>query len=167
MTLPVPATPLTADDELCRAIVEDLRTDSYLNVLLFPDWAASVDPMDLRVYKANVELPESPPLRGALPRVIVEATMYPFRTEQEQSSPNLGEVMVYTHVLVPKDREDTGSIIDAYLQRRLVSTAYSSARIITASLSLDGQRRIGRIGAFDDAWEFVTQYRSPLVGVIA
>ena len=167
MSMPVPALPLHPADEYVRAIVEMLRADAVLAPFLFPSWSPSLGPLDVRIYSSGVELPEDAAIRAALPRVLIETVAYPFVTEQPAGQAGLADVPVYTHVLVPKEREEHGKIIDAYLSRLLVSTPLNTVRIITASLSLDGQRRVGRISGFDDAWEVVTQYRSPFVGVIA
>lgn len=166
MTLPNPSVPLIAADEMARAVVDYLRADPVLHALLFPGWSQQVGPTDTRVYSANVELPQDPAVRAALPRVLIEVLDYPFRVEQSGGG-DLSEVPLYVHTLAPKDREEVAKTIDAHVTRLLVSTPITSARIIAAKMSRDGLRQVNRASGFDDAWEVVTRFVSPLVGVTA
>lgn len=149
-----------------RALVELLRGDAGLQLLLFPAGSESRQSDDYRVYGMNSDIPEGIELKDPVPTVLVECDGYPM--DREQVAPVLeGEVAVTTHIYVPKQDEALGAQIDAYVAQLLVSTQLSDARMIAAVLipeRLTGRK--ARIGAFDDAFDFQSGYRSPSVGVL-
>ena len=152
--------------EVQKAIVDALRADATMASLLFPSHSPSQGPLDFRVYGAAVELPEMPALRDAMPRVLVETIQFPFGVEQLDAFPLQAEVVVYLHSMAGRQDEQLAEQLDARATVLLLSTSLSSVRIIASGLSYEGQRRKGRVGSLDDAWEIVTQFRSPHVGVL-
>lgn len=148
-----------------RALVELLRADVGLQALLFPVVWPSRSSDDFRVWGMNSDLPEGMLLRDPLPVVLIEAMSYP--ADREQVSEVLeGEVIVTTHSQAPRQYEALAAQVDAYVAQLIVSTQLSDARMIAAALVPDGQTRKERIGAFDDAFDFQSRYRSPNVGVL-
>ena len=155
--------------ETQKRFIELFRADPVLMTpntgLLFPPYQPQINGDDLRVYPAAVELPENPDLREALPRVLVETVS--FAHDYEQTPTILeGPVTMYTHVVVPKEDEERGELIDARLATLIASTRASDARIIAADFVPYGQRQRERIPAFNGAWEIVSGYRSRNVGVL-
>jgi hypothetical protein len=152
------------DYELLGRIVEVLRADAALNEMLFR-LSAPVHAMDTRVYSAYVDLPEEPPIRSQLPRVLVEAAQIAKQYEQDVPEQPLGDVPVWLHTFAPVSNSQLAEELDARVRFVLTSTPLSTPRIIASGLVLVGQRRRTRETSFP-AWRITRQYRAPLVGVL-
>jgi hypothetical protein len=154
-----------------RRIVELLRADGALcsdaNGLLFPDYAPRIDETDVRVYESSVQFPTSHALVYALPRLLIEVVERAHDYEQEDPHVLQGPVRVWVHTVTAKEDSERAERIDAYVTTLLLSTWLSDASIIAARLSRDGDRRRGRIEAFNGAWEIVTGFSAPNVGSLA
>lgn len=135
--------------------------------LLFPPWSKQENGDDVRVYEADVELPENPDVREALPRILVEALQFASGIEQPE---NVDEphapVSILVHTMVPKEESELGELIDRRCAVLIGSTPLSTASIIAAELVPDGQRRRERVTAFNGAYWFVSRYHSADVGVL-
>jgi hypothetical protein len=160
------ATKFEPDYEVTRRVVQLLRGDSEINSLLFSEKAA-VHVSDVRVYSAYVELPESPPLRSTLPRMLVEARGVVRLLLEQENNPQqpLGDVDVWLHCLVPATNEQLAEQLDARARDVIASTPLSTPRILGSGLVPNGSRLKVREPAFS-AWRLTRQYRAHLVGVL-
>lgn len=152
------------DYEVIGRIVDVLRHDGPLYELLFRDKAAIVTE-DKRVYSAYVELPDNPPLRNLLPRVLVEAAQIAKEYEQDDPNQPLGDVPVWIHTFAPVYDNQLAEAIDRRVGYLLTSTPLSTPSIIASGLVQVGQRRRVRETSFP-AWRITRQFRAPLVGVV-
>lgn len=153
-----------------RRIIDLLRADGALSAspggLLYPEWSPKVDDDDTRIYSVSAHLPPDSEFVNLLPRILIEVVQRAHDYEQEQPGVLQGPVRVWTHTVVPREEEELGERIDAYLTGVLLSTVLSDARIIAARLSLEGDRRRVRVEAFNGAWQFISGYLSPNVGAL-
>ena len=156
----------TPSREVSVALVAALRGDVGLHGLLFPSWSPSAGFDDERVYSNHVELPESPAVREALPRILLDVIWRPHDYEQEQVGTLHGSVGVYLHVITPKEQEEYGELLVASAMKLILSTRLSGARIIAAELVPTTDVLKQRIEAFNGAWEWVAPFRSTNVGVL-
>lgn len=160
-----PASTYQPATAMVRAIVEKLRADSGLQDLLFGTAWPSRATDDHRVWSMDADLPEGTTLRDPVPLVLIEAGQYPMPREQVAEVLE-GEVTITTHSQAPRQYEATAERIDAYVERLLVSTQWSDARMIAAALVPDGLRERRRVSSLDDAWDILNRFRSPSVGVL-
>jgi hypothetical protein len=157
----VPATALR------RRLVDVLRANSTLcdpDTGLLYGVEGRRDSTDMRVWSVDVQFPPDSDLIFALPRVMVECVGRAHDFEQEDPDVLSGPVRLFIHTVVPRDQEELGERIDAYLIRLLLSTWLSDARIIAARLSLEGDRRKVRVPALDGAWQITSGFSTPNVG---
>lgn len=156
--------------ELARAVTTALLADGMLTDpntgLLFPAYSPQVDPLDVRVYTANAELPEIPALRDTIPRVMVAAFGTPHAFEQDNIATLQAVVGLDIHCVVRKEYEQAGDAIATRVATVVLSTQASSARIIAAGLVQDGDWHRGRLEAFGGAWDYVSRFRCANVGVL-
>jgi hypothetical protein len=167
-----PVSTYTPARELAARVISLLRADPVLNGaaptgvagyvggLLFPDFAPRVNGDDDRVYTSSATLPPDVNVRGALPRILVEAKMHPHQYEQEPDVLT-GAITLWIHLVVPDDQEEYGDRIAAYVVQLLVSTQLSTNRILASGLYLTSDPEMkDRIAAFEGAWEYVFGFRS-------
>lgn len=151
-------------------IISIFRADPVLNTpdtgLLFPPWSKQVNGDDVRIYEADVELPENPDVREALPRILIESIQMVNAFEQGDVAEPHAPVAIIVHSMVPKEESELGELIDRRCAVLIGSTPLSTASIIAAELVPDGQRRRERVTAFNGAWWFASRYHSADVGVL-
>jgi hypothetical protein len=152
------------DYALTDLLVDTLRADAPLTALLF-SLSQPVHPLDKRVYSAFVNLPETPPLRSQLPRVLVETLGEPVQFEQDHPSQPQEAVDVWLHVFAPADNRQLAEALAARVAYVVTSTPLSTPSIIASGLIPGGRRLRRREPAFGDAWRITSQFRAPLVGV--
>jgi hypothetical protein len=151
-----------------RWAVALLRSNASITALLFPAWAPSVGPNDLRVFGMRAFLPPGDiALRESLPRLSVETRWTPSEFEQEQGGVLQGAVALYLYVTVPEDQEEYGDKLIAAAILLLLSTHPTSVRMIAAGLALSAEVTRERISAFKGAWQYMAGFRSANVGVTA
>ncbi len=156
--------------EMQAAVVAMLRADGTLTTpggLLYPAYSPRLEERDYRVYEASAELPEDPAIRSALPRIYIDTAGFALQFEQDDPDHQQMAVTVYPHVVVRKEDGELGDAITTRVAKLFLSTRLSSDRIIAAELVPEGDWRRGRIAAFDNAWEYVAQFRTANVGVLA
>jgi hypothetical protein len=157
--------------ELRARVIAILRADATL--ALYPTGLVYSDPVyprvtaeDTRIYASNVELPENPALRAALPRVLVEVLQDAQDREQRESAITMSAGRVYIHVIASRTRFDLAELIQQRCHLLLLSTPLSSARILAGDLTFDGTVRPARETALDDAHRLIAgPYSTPHVGV--
>jgi len=155
---------------LARRVVDMLRADAFLCDLttgLLYSIEAQRSAEDLRVWTVETQFPADTHLLLAWPRVMVETISRPHDFEQEDPDILIGPVRLIIHTVVPKDQEELGERIDAYLTRLLLSTWLSDARIIAARLSQDADRRKVRVPVLNGAWQISSGFSTPNVGSLA
>jgi hypothetical protein len=153
--------------ELQGRLVSVLRRDAELVSLLF-EQRPSVSPADLRVYQADVHLPDADPAREVLPRIIVAVRESPWEVEQRdaESSTPAARCVVTIHVLAEADQRRLAEQLAARIRHVVVSTPLSDSSIIVAELVPESPRSPVREVAFRDAWRLTREYRTQLVGVL-
>ena len=135
--------------------------------LLFPSWSPRTHQDDYRVWSNRAEMPSDPLILNALPRLLFDVNWRPHTYEQEEPGRLHGSVSVWLHILTPREQEEYGERMLAAAMLLIASTRLSSARIIAAELTATSDATKDRIAAFNGAWEWMVNLRSPNVGVLA
>jgi hypothetical protein len=155
---------------LTRKVVAMLRADAALSngsTGLLYAIETMVDANDYRVWSVDTQFPSDPNVILRWPRIMVEAVGGANNYEQDDPDVLVGPVRLSLHTVAPKDQEELAERIDAYLNRLVLSTWLSDARIITARLVLSAERRKVRVPVLNGAWQITSGFSTPNVGSLA
>lgn len=135
--------------------------------LLFPTWAPRTAELDSRIYASEVELPEDPLIRMALPRILFDVTWTGHDREQDQAGILDGPVSLYLHILTPFTQAKYGELLvaQAILKMRGLQNL-SSDRIVASEFVHTATIPKSRITQFNAAWEWIPMFAARNVGVL-